>query len=47
MISKLKLNDNILERMNDEEKKTKDKIDKLAKKINKEREKKKKRNREA
>ena len=42
LISKLKLNDNILERMNDEEKKTKDKIDKLAKKINKEREKKKK-----
>ena len=42
LISRLKLNDDILERMNDEEKKTRDKIDKLAKKINKERERKKK-----
>ena len=42
LISRLQLNDDILERMNDEEKKTRDKIDKLAKRINKEREKKKK-----
>ena len=38
----MNLNDDILERMNDEEKKTKDKKEKLIQKINKEREKRKK-----
>ena len=42
MISRLNLNDNILERMNDEEKKAKDRKEKLIQKINMEREKKKK-----
>ena len=42
LISRLNLNDNILERMNDEEKKAKDRKEKLIQKINMEREKKKK-----
>ena len=42
LINKLKLNDDLLERMNDEEKKKKDKKEKLIEKINTEREKKKK-----
>ena len=42
LISRMNLNDDILERMNDEEKKTKDKKEKLIQKINKEREKRKK-----
>ena len=42
LINRLNLNDDILERMNDEEKKTKDKKEKLVHKINVERERKKK-----